>query len=301
MTGASVMIKIDGTKVKQLRESQGLTQLYLATAVEVTTDTISRWENKRYPSIKKDNGLKLAETLGVCLDEILEQEDQVTKVETAQPLFVNPSGLKFDYKKTVFLSLFVIAAASFFGYKLTNKKIMPLVVAHRIMPGRTIATVPFPVVVEVNGQKDTAISLILKETIPDNASIIATSPKVAISMEKGKNLKWIQKINGKTVFAYLVKIDPDSNVVSDFSGSVALSQEKGAPITVQGDSRILLSPHHWADSDGDNLISDHEILTVYDQYSGIDGFDIDIDLIERMWLGSGYKWDQNSKSFTILP
>ncbi|MGB3225713.1 MAG: helix-turn-helix transcriptional regulator, partial [Desulforhopalus sp.] len=70
------MVKIDGAKIKLLREQQGLTQLYLATAVEVTTDTISRWENRRYPSIKKDNGLKLAEALNVQLEEILEAPEE---------------------------------------------------------------------------------------------------------------------------------------------------------------------------------------------------------------------------------
>ncbi len=71
--GPMSMVKIDGAKIKQLREQQGLTQLYLATAVEVTTDTISRWENRRYPSIKRDNGLKLAEALNVPLEDILEE------------------------------------------------------------------------------------------------------------------------------------------------------------------------------------------------------------------------------------
>ena len=70
--GPMSMIKIDGAKIKLLREQQGLTQLYLATAVEVTTDTISRWENRRYPSIKRENGLKLAEALNVPLEELLE-------------------------------------------------------------------------------------------------------------------------------------------------------------------------------------------------------------------------------------
>ena len=46
---------------KEIREKKGLTQLYIATAVGVTTDTISRWENRRYPSIKTENGEKLAE------------------------------------------------------------------------------------------------------------------------------------------------------------------------------------------------------------------------------------------------
>ena len=70
--GGPVMVKIDGSKVRQIREQKGLTQLYIATAVEVTTDTVSRWENKSYPSIKKENGLRLAEALEVPLEEILE-------------------------------------------------------------------------------------------------------------------------------------------------------------------------------------------------------------------------------------
>ena len=52
LPGGIQMVKIDGARVRRLREQKGLTQLYVATAVQVTTDTISRWENKRYPSIK---------------------------------------------------------------------------------------------------------------------------------------------------------------------------------------------------------------------------------------------------------
>ena len=71
------MIRIDGSEVRRLRENNGVTQLYLATAVGVTTDTISRWENGRYPSIKRENGLKLASVLEVTLDDILEREQEV--------------------------------------------------------------------------------------------------------------------------------------------------------------------------------------------------------------------------------
>ena len=59
--GPSQMTRIDGDKVRSLREAKGLTQLYIATVVGVTTDTISRWENKRYPSVKEENARKLAE------------------------------------------------------------------------------------------------------------------------------------------------------------------------------------------------------------------------------------------------
>jgi DNA-binding transcriptional regulator YiaG len=46
--GPPQMVKIDGSRVRIIRESKGLTQLYIATVVGVTTDTISRWENRRY-------------------------------------------------------------------------------------------------------------------------------------------------------------------------------------------------------------------------------------------------------------
>ena len=69
-------VNIDGSKIKTLREQQGLTQLYLATVVEVTTDTISRWENRHYQSIKRENAEKLAEALEVSLEELLEKVER---------------------------------------------------------------------------------------------------------------------------------------------------------------------------------------------------------------------------------
>ena len=44
---------IDGKKLRLFRERQKLTQLYLATSVEVTTETISRWENNKHPTFKR--------------------------------------------------------------------------------------------------------------------------------------------------------------------------------------------------------------------------------------------------------
>ncbi len=64
--------------------------------------------------------------------------------------------------------------------------------------------------------------------------------------------------------------------------------------------KISLGKRHWADSDGDNIISDNEILTVYDRYSEIEGLGLNIDLIEEIWLGSGYNWDQKTSSYEIF-
>ena len=83
------MVKIDGSKVRSLRESKGLTQLYISTVVGVTTDTISRWENKRYPSIKEENALKLADALEVSLEQILEKEEELPRPDDAPAVSVS--------------------------------------------------------------------------------------------------------------------------------------------------------------------------------------------------------------------
>ena len=78
-------IAIDGAAIKTIRETKKLTQLYVASVVGVTTDTISRWENNRYPTIRRDNAEKLATALEVRLAEILLQEVVAAVEETAPP------------------------------------------------------------------------------------------------------------------------------------------------------------------------------------------------------------------------
>src|SRR6266702_3178773 len=67
-------VAIDGAAIKTIRETKKLTQLYVASVVGVTTDTISRWENNRYPTIKRENAEKLAGALEVELADILRSE-----------------------------------------------------------------------------------------------------------------------------------------------------------------------------------------------------------------------------------
>src|SRR6185369_18076233 len=79
------VVSIDGNKIRTIREANKLTQLYVASVVGVTTDTISRWENNRYPSIKRDNALRLAGALEVDLAAILKEEEPATPSAEATP------------------------------------------------------------------------------------------------------------------------------------------------------------------------------------------------------------------------
>ncbi len=295
---SSMMVKIDGNKVRELREEKGLTQLYLATAVEVTTDTISRWENRRYPSIKRENCLRLAQALEVDITEIMENEVP----NSSEPSHSTRSFSLSKVSKKLFVILFsFMVGIIFLGYKFYFKNNQPVIKATRYMPLNTIAGLPFPVKVQIVGVNDRDIPLILKESIPKKSSIISSLPLASTNLSDSHTIKWIQIVNKTADFVYVTSLDAPVDTTLSFSGSISIQQKSDTPIEVSGPNAITVGSHHWADSNTDNMISDHEILSVYDKFSGFSGIDIDIDLIERMWLGTNYSWDPVKKSFSIFP
>lgn len=302
--GPMTMVKIDGQKIKLLREQQGLTQLYLATAVEVTTDTISRWENRRYPSIKRENGLKLAQALNVTLEDLLEEEAEEIVPEPAasgdsqeRVQQRKPDSFKMIWPLILLaLTLFSILLA--FLYYSRQTVDTAVFTAVRTVPPHCIAGEPFPVLITISGTSESGSALIIKETIPSDATIARTVPNASPGSLKNNQIKWLKKISEETVFAYVAAVTGARGNTVNFNGTAANRNDATSPI--QGDSTIVVGDHHWADTNKDNVIGDNEILMVYDQYSDIEGLGIDIDLIEEIWLGSGYKWNSDSGSIEIL-
>ncbi|MCK9295702.1 MAG: helix-turn-helix domain-containing protein [Desulfobulbaceae bacterium] len=324
MTSGVPMVRIDGAKVRNLREAKGLTQLFLATSVEVTTDTISRWENKRYPTIKKENGLKLAEALEVELEEILES----TRQEEAQPAsgeqpavdFPPASGEESDghlaeesapepappaakppsRKKFAAAGILLLALLIFLVWWFYPVSEQFTITASRLLPKHAVAGQPFPVAIHVASNSTASLSLIVRESLPEGASLLSAVPAYSDYDAKAEEVKWLRKIDGSQVFAYMVKVaQPDGPAA--FSGKVALPKGAGQQIDVSGDSVVQISPFHWADANADGRISDEEILTVYDEFSDIKGLAINIDQVEEIWLGSGYVWNAEKKRFEVLP
>ncbi len=303
--GVMAMVNIDGGKAKLLREQKGLTQLYVATAVQVTTDTISRWENKRYPTIKKENALRLAEALEVELEAILEDTNEEIEPPTPEAKHEQgdsypPKGLKKIWP-LLLLSLTIgalIIAVSWFFYS-QPKPIQ--IKATRILPAHVIADQPFPVTIEVAGVDDQQVTVILKEHFPESVNIHKSDPQLQQTGIKNNTLKWLQKTQGKALFTYIATISKTTSNQNIFEGSVAAGTNADNPVQTEGNNSIIISNHHWADADKDSIINDKEILTVYDQYGDLEKLGIDVDLIEEIWLGSGYRWDPESRSFHILP
>lgn len=311
--GSQPVVKIDGEKIRHLREVQGLTQLYLATSVGVTTDTISRWENKRYPTIKKENALKLAEALEVSIDEIIDSEKSIEQAEpkiapqpeaVPAPLSTPPPDrnliLKISLVTLVLLT--VIAVVAFFF--LSSKQEAVSISASRLLPPHTPQGHTFPVLIQIQNDSAKPLSIIVKELFPASCKVVAGIPAFTTKNNQKHLIKWInQASDGQTTLAYLLRVDqiadPEQNLA--FSGEVTHGKGKGIANAIKGDHAVMIQEFHWADTNADNNIDDEEILAVYDAFGSIDGLAIDRDQIDAIWSSSGYHWDETTHTFIIRP
>lgn len=299
------MAKIDGSKVRNLREAQGLTQLYIATVVGVTTDTISRWENKRYPSIKEENALKLAEALEVTLDDILEKEEKPVK-EEAPTAAVSQSRPPKSNRILLWLMLLIIVLLLPFVWSHFMQPEPVTIFASRLLPPHIPVGPPFPVIIQVKTKLKGPFSLILREMLPADCEPIVSAPPFTGMDKKTGSLKWITRTNGQiATFVYLAKkVITESGIPGDtslrFSGSVTLRDNKSPETTIAGSLVLPIADYHWADANRDNRIDDAEILAVYDTFSALDNVEYDWQEIDDIWSGEGYRWDESKKEYVIL-
>jgi transcriptional regulator with XRE-family HTH domain len=305
--GPSQMIKIDGSGVRRLRESKGLTQLYIATVVGVTTDTISRWENKRYPSIKEENALKLAEALEVPLEQILENEEEPSRPDEIPAIGVSESRVPKSNRILLWLLLLILVLLLPFIWYSYKRPAPVTIFATRLLPPHIPAGQPFPVVIQVTTKQQGPSSLILKESIPKGCEPIGSAPPFTGFDKKTGSLRWISRTTGQvTTFVYLAKkisneTGPTNESPLRFNGLVTL-RDKNSPETIIAGSLILpLADYHWADANRDNRIDDDEILAVYDIFSALDTIKYDWQEIDDIWSGESYYWDKIKEEFVIQP
>lgn len=297
------MIRIDGTRVRQLREARGLTQLYLATAVEVTTDTISRWENRQYPTIKLDNGLRLAKALDVELEEIQEEPDETAASEQApQPMQqTTRAGIplkKYNLFLNTGLAIMIPLVIGLMIWKKPPKSETVELKATRSLPGTCAPGLKFPVLITVNTGRE--MPLLIRESVPDEVEILKTIPEAASHADN--ILKWIRKDGGEQLLTgYLALAKGEYGTRLTFSGSVSVRQGQKQEASISGDNSLRLEPVHWADSNGDYIISDDEVLEVYDKFGGLSALEPELERVEELWMGSGYRWDTKGKTIETLP
>ncbi|MBM9519578.1 helix-turn-helix transcriptional regulator [Desulforhopalus vacuolatus] len=308
------MVKIDGPTIKKLREQQGLTQLYVATAVSVTTDTISRWENGRYPSIKRENCIKLAETLGVPLKQLLLPEEEPVPAErpasetSSQPpvketgekiaLQIMTTSGRNQRKKLFFaavLASLVLLLLLLFKFTLSPTTKTPEIT--RLAPAWSLPEGSLPVRITIVPQNKEPVTLILKENIAPETTISNVFPETAGTSEGGE-IRWLESVSDSDTCSYILTPHGELGTVISLHGSWAT--RGSSENTTAGQQSITLGQYHWADENQDHVIDDREIILVYDRYSNVPGFEKGIDRIEDIWLGVGYRWDNSQHKLVIL-
>lgn len=299
------MVCLDGTKVRTIREQQKLTQLYVAKVVGVTTDTISRWENNRYPSIKKENVLRLAEALEVDVELLLKEDgeggDVSSGVELQRPRRAGFWILAGGILVAVVIGIFMLV---------TRRDIPPAPMeALRLLP--TYAApgniIPVQVHLETEGESK---GFILREHFPSGWKLIEANPP-ASSLDNEKGIaRWIIRAgDNRRHFVYLIRVAGSAEIgtQADFSGEiVANADERQSPVPVGGSVSIKVEPFQWADLNGDRTIDDSEILRAYDMVEDMTGVHLDWEIVDNIWDAGSYRWDEKTKKFipvklTIAP
>jgi len=307
-------VRLDSKKIKAIREERGLTQLYVATVVGVTIDTISRWENKKYPSVKRENAIKLAQTLEVEVEEILEQDDQQqgnaneregSNNEQANEVATEGEKPRKEVSKrllllALFAGILFGVAGLFLGYFLFRPSSLSIEIgAMRLLPVYCAPGSLFPIVIHVNITPTAKRTILIKEDIPRVLKVEKGVPKYT-SLEKGL-LKWIYQGDSSDLkFVYIARM-PNSvnrNKRLKFKGTVTIKKsEQTVSAVIGGAGHVTPSPFHWADRNGDNKIDDEEILDAYQLLSGVKGMTRLLREVEALWAAGSYTWDKDSKRF----
>lgn len=290
-------VAIDGARIKNVRETKKLTQLYVANVVGVTTDTISRWENNRYPTIKRENGEKLAGALEVELDEILREEEVAEVEESATTVPASRCTPRMLLAGAALLALLAL------GVFFIARSMVPAPMAVRWAPRFAAPGQIIPIEIKVTRTGEENIGFILKEKLPPGWRFMSALPANASVDPAGAGVKWlIPGGNASVSVFYTVQLPsaPAAGQRATLTGEVVLHKaDLNRTEAVAGNSSIQIGPYHWADRNGDLKIDDDEIMPAYYICEDMKGIGLDWKIIEAIWSGKGYRWDAKN-GYTVL-
>ncbi|ORJ62866.1 hypothetical protein B5V00_02075 [Geothermobacter hydrogeniphilus] len=285
-------VLIDGAAIRRIRESKKLTQLYVAKVVGVTTDTISRWENNRYPSIKRDNVLRLADALEVEVADLLRTEEDPAD-QVAEETFIS----RFRLLPLLLLCVLLLGVLVFYF----QRKPEPVVVlAERVLPRYAAPGNVIPVWIRIEPTLRRK-GYILREHFPRGWKLIEANPP-ASSLDNVEGIaRWIVKPGeDKEKIVYLLKVDRSSTLGESqpFQGEVVVkggTQE--APAQVGGHMEMTIAGYLWPDANGDHVIDDGEMLAASDVYDEMSGVHLDWNFLEKVWDAGRYSWNRKRNRF----
>jgi len=287
-------VSIDGETIKRIREDKRLTQLYVSKVVGVTTDTVSRWENNRYPTIRKDNAIKLAEALEVDVDEILKQDDAVE-----QAIFESEEEPK-RWRWLLILLLGIILLGTAMLIFRNQPLPTPALQAERLLPPNAAPGSRILIRVKLKTEKPLK-GMILKEVFPKNWALVEADPPPSSLDNLEGVARWIFRNPGlKTSVSYRLEVAKNAVVGEEpplLGELIANPDGQRYSIPVQSVGTMIVRPLHWADTNGNHVIDDLEILEVSGLLDEIGRLHLDWDALENIWDAGGYRWDAAGSRF----
>lgn len=286
---------VDANEVKRIRDEMQLTQLYISKVVGVTTDTISRWENNRYPTIRRENAIKLAEALDVSLDDILLKtsdnipEDQ-SKNSKKSPLFWS---VMFAFA----LVILVVFAGTLFKQ---SEPQIAIVTADRVMPNFAAPGTAIPVQIRLD-HRDSGGGVIVREYFPKGWKIIQANPPASSLDNIHGVARWILKAGDlRDRVVYLIQVDPAAKLDREgiFQGEIVASHKGNqSAVPILGETKIDIAGIHWVDANGDGHIDDVEMLEGSFTIEDMAGVHIDWNDLEALWDAGKYVWSHKKGQF----
>ena len=287
-------VAIDGPSIRRIREEKRLTQLYVAKVVAVTTDTVSRWENNRYPTIRRDNALKLAEALEVELDDILKQEEVLEEQ-------IYESGESERSNRWPYVLLFIVLAGAVSLYFFQDSGYHPpRIQAKRYLPPYAAPGSRVLVRVKLVSEKSLK-GMILREEFPVGWKLIEADPPPSSVNNLDGTARWIfRSPSQQTTVSYKLEVARDALLGEQvkLSGELIANPDgRRYAVSLQDAGTMAVKVLHWADTNGNQSIDDLEILEVSDMVDEAGKLHIDWDLIEQIWNSGGYRWDDSKGQF----
>ena len=289
-------IRIDGDVIRRLREEQNLTQLYVAKVVGVTPDTISRWENNRYPSIKTINAQRLAEALEVDIDKIIKLCDDVEDVSDAGEIHTHARRHRLYWLVGTACVLVVGISAVF---RLFVFSPYAAVEAERLLPSYAAPGTAIPVKLTFSGVSS---RLVVRETLP-SGWVLIDADQEPDSYDKATGLmRWILAVADEPVYIHYMAQVPENatlHSLQKFSGELVLrsdiSDQKRAGML--GANQLVVERVHWADLNADGCIDDNEMLEASYLAESAGDLPLGIEKLENLWMAEHYYWDIDSGDF----
>lgn len=285
---------IDGNAIKRFRESNRLTQLYIAKVVGVTTDTVSRWENNRYPSIRRDNAQLLAEALEVELADILLNG-------TGEPGDIGDVPEKRRIGK--FLPMVVVGFLLLIAVVYYLRQNQPLdyeFSAARVLPAYAVPDGMLPVRIRLHSSGELK-GVILREHFPKGWTLLQASPPPSSLDNVEGTVRWILKPDERpAVISYLVQVPAglEANGSYSFEGEASVNPRgSGETYAVTGANLLRIGSFHWADDNGDGVIDDGETLAAANSIDEMEDLHLNWDIIEKIWDAGRYRWDAEHRAF----